>query len=355
LSADDFRDFNDRAGGSFGGLGIQITADRGAIRVISPMDGTPAERAGIQPGDFITHIDGEPVFDMTLNQAVRRMRGRVGTRVRITVITEGSEPRELNLTRATVRVESVTHEIMGDGDQRIGFIRISDFGAVTTRQLREAITALQAKNVIGYVLDVRNNPGGYLTAAINVADSFLDAGQEIVSIRGRSEQVDRTNSRGADLIAGLPIVVLINNGSASASEIVAGAIQDNRRGIVMGSQSFGKGSVQQQMPLGDGTAIHLTIAHYYTPSGALIQGIGITPDVEVLQSRVEVIERRRRTAHTEETFRDALRAGATDDDDNAELTPAQRRARDYQLQRALDMVRAMSRLGLRPPLEEGDE
>lgn len=355
LSADDFKEFNDKSHGEFGGLGIQITSDRGAVRVISPIDDTPAEKAGIKAGDYITHINDEQVFDMTLNQAVKKMKGRPGTKVKLTIISEGKEPRTLTLKRAIIKVDSVKSEVKsladsGEDAEKIGYIRISDFGATTSKELNEAIKKLEKKDVIGYVLDVRNNPGGYLTAAIDVADAFLDGG-EIVSTRGKEKtDIERVYAKKGDLTNGKPIVVLINHGSASASEIVAGALQDNGRGLVMGSQSFGKGSVQQQKPLGDGTAIHITIARYYTPSGHSIQGEGITPDVEVLQSKVEVLERKE-SMYSEASFKNALKNEESDkkdkkksDDEEKELTDEEKDALDYQLQRGMDMVIAMSKL-----------
>ena len=362
LSADDFKDFNDKSHGEFGGLGIQITSDRGAVRVIAPIDDTPAEKAGIKAGDYITHIDDEQVFDLTLNQAVQKMKGRPGTKVKLTVISDGEEPRTITLKRAIIKVKSVKYEDkkLADDDSenpdKIGYIRISDFGATTTRELKEAIDALEKKDVIGYVLDVRNNPGGYLTAAIDVSDAFLDGG-EIVSTRGKGKtDIERSFAKPGDRTNGKPIVVLINHGSASASEIVAGALQDNGRALVMGSQSFGKGSVQQQKPLGDGTAIHITIARYYTPSGRSIQNEGITPDIEVLQSKVEVLEKKE-SMYSEASFKNSLKNEEAkkkadkkssdkdaDKSDEKELTDEEKDALDYQLQRGMDMVRAMAKM-----------
>ncbi|MDR0967858.1 MAG: S41 family peptidase [Rickettsiales bacterium] len=353
LNSDDLKDFDDKSSGSFGGVGIQISSDKGAIKVISPIDDTPAYRAGIKAGDYITHIDGEQVFDLTLNQAVKKMKGRPGTRVKLTIVSDtGGEPKTLTLKRDVIKVESIKSDVKGD-DKKIGYIRISDFGAKTARDLEKAIKKLEKQKVIGYVLDVRNNPGGYLTAAIDVSDAFLDDG-EIVSTRGRdSENYDRAYAKDGDLTNGKPIVVLINHGSASASEIVAGALQDNGRALVMGSQSFGKGSVQQQKPFGDGTAIHLTIARYYTPSGNSIQGQGITPDIEVLQSKVEVLEKRK-DIFSEASFKNALKNDTKKDDDkeDKELTTAEKDANDYQLQRAMDMVRAMVKLEAEPEIKE---
>jgi carboxyl-terminal processing protease len=373
LSKDDFKEFNDKSQGEFGGLGIQITSDKGAIRVISPIDDTPAAKAGIEAGDYITHIDGEQVFDMTLNQAVKKMKGKPGTKVKLTIIHDGKEPKEMTLKRAIIKVKSVKFSEKSDGAamdddklSKIGYLRISDFGATTSKELNEAIKDLEKKKVAGYVLDLRNNPGGYLTAAVEVSDAFLDGG-EIVSTRGKEKSdVERMFAKSGDLVSGKPVVVLINHGSASASEIVAGALQDNGRAIVMGSQSFGKGSVQQQKLLGDGSAIHITIARYYTPSGRSIQNEGITPDIEVLQSKVETIEKKE-SMFTEATFKNSLKNDVSKKKDNAKkkdtkkesknakdeeeeedylsLSDEEKDARDYQLQRALDMVRALSKVG----------
>ena len=369
LSADDFKEFNDKSHGEFGGLGIQITSDRGAVRVISPIDDTPAERAGIKAGDYITHIDGEQVFDLTLNQAVKKMKGRPGTKVKLTVVSDDGESKELTLKRDVIKVKSIKFDdkVLADADKedketpKIGYVRISDFGVTTARDLKDALEKLEKKDVVGYVVDVRNNPGGYLMAAIDVSDAFLDSG-EIVSTRGKTDaDIERVYARPGDLVNGKPVVVLINHGSASASEIVAGALQDNGRGLVMGSQSFGKGSVQQQKPLGDGTAIHITIARYYTPSGNSIQNEGITPDVEVLQSKIEVLEKKE-SMYSEASFKNSLKndkakkkdkkksdkKDADDDDDEdtpfEELSDEEKDARDYQLQRAMEMVIAMDKM-----------
>ena len=373
LSNDDFKEFTDKSHGEFGGLGIQITSDKGAIRVISPIDDTPAAKAGIEAGDYITHIDGEQVFDMNLNQAVKKMKGKPGTKVKLTIVHSGEEPKEITLKRAIIKVKSVKFSEKSDAaatdDEKlpkIGYLRISDFGATTTKELQDALKDLEKKKVAGYVLDLRNNPGGYLTAAVEVSDAFLDGG-EIVSTRGKEKtDIERMFAKPGDAVNGKPVVVLINHGSASASEIVAGALQDNGRAIVMGSQSFGKGSVQQQKPLGDGSAIHITIARYYTPSGRSIQNEGITPDIEVLQSKLEVLEKKE-ALFTEATFNNSLKNDASnkkdkakkkdskkskDNDDDEEedylsLTDEEKDARDYQLQRAMDMVRALSKVGVK--------
>lgn len=369
LSADDFKEFSEKSHGEFGGLGIQITSDKGAVLVISPIDDTPADKAGIKAGDYITHIDDEQVFDLTLNQAVKKMKGRPGTKVKLTVVSDDGEPKTLTLKRDIIKVKSIKFDdkVLADADPedkdtpKVGYVRISDFGATTARDLKDALEKLEKKNVVGYVVDVRNNPGGYLTAAIDVSDAFLDSG-EIVSTRGKEKiDIDRVFAKPGDLVNGKPVVVLINHGSASASEIVAGALQDNGRGLVMGSQSFGKGSVQQQKPLGDGTAIHITIARYYTPSGNSIQNEGITPDIEVLQSKVEVLEKKE-SMYSEASFKNSLKNDkskkkkskkSNDKDDNdddeedipfSELTDEEKDARDYQLQRAMEMVIAMQKM-----------
>ena len=381
LSKEDFKEFNDKSHGEFGGLGIQITSDKGAIRVISPIDDTPAAKAGIEAGDYITHINGEQVFDMNLNQAVKKMKGKPGTKVKLTIVHDGNEPKELTLKRDIIKVKSVKFSekedaAAADDDKlsKIGYIRISDFGATTTKELHNAIKDLEKKKVAGYVLDLRNNPGGYLTAAVEVSDVFLDGG-EVVSTRGKEKNdIDRMFAKPGDMTNGKPVVVLINHGSASASEIVAGALQDNGRALVMGSQSFGKGSVQQQKPLGDGSAIHITIARYYTPSGRSIQNEGITPDVEVLQSKLEVLEKKE-SIFTEATFNNSLKndvskksekskkkdikkSSKSDDDEEEDylsLSDEEKDARDYQLQRAMDMVRALSKVGKKNLEEIKDE
>jgi carboxyl-terminal processing protease len=350
MPADEMKDFKEKSNGEFGGLGIQITSDKGAIRVISPIDDTPADKAGIKAGDFITHINGEQVSGLTLTEAVKKMKGKPGTKVKLTIIQSGKEPRTITLKRAIIKVDSVKSEMKDD----VAYIRITEFGSKTVKELQKAIKELNKKDPIGFVVDVRNNPGGYLDAAIRVSDAFLDSG-EIVSTRGRDkENIDRSFAKSGDLTNGKPIVVLINHGSASASEIVAGALQDNKRALVMGTKSFGKGSVQQQIPMGDGTAIHLTIARYYTPSGTSIQAKGITPDVEVLQSKVEPLEKKR-DIFSEATLIGALdkdNAKKSDDKDDKDSDDADKieigKKNDYQLTRGLDMVRAMAKMGIKP-------
>lgn len=273
--------------GEFGGLGLEVTEDNGVVKVMSPIDDTPAARAGIQPGDYITHIDGEPVVGVGLNEAVDRMRGAPGSTIKLTIHRASlPQPLVLTLTRAVIKVQSVRFHAEGN----VGYIRISSFNEQTQPGLDKAMADLSKQigpKLQGYVLDLRNNPGGLLDQAISVSDTFLDHG-EIVSTRGRHpEQDERYNAKPGDAAHGLPIVVLINGGSASASEIVAGALQDHKRAVILGAQSFGKGSVQTLLPMPGGGAMRLTTARYYTPSGRSIQQLGITPDIEVQPAKVE--------------------------------------------------------------------
>lgn len=287
LNPRNFRDMQVQTRGEFGGLGIEVTQEGGYIRVISPIDDTPAARAGIRPGDSITHLNGSSTQGLTLQEAVEQMRGARGTSLRITIRREGAPgPIELTIVRDVIRPQIVRFRLEGND---IGYIRITSFNEQTETNLRRALTTLRQQagsNLRGLVLDLRNNPGGLLDQAVQVTDSFLDQG-EIVSTRARrTEDAQRWNARSGDIAAGLPVVVLINGGSASASEIVAGALQDHRRAVILGTTSFGKGSVQTVMPLGGNNgAIRLTTARYYTPSGRSIQATGIVPDLEVRASR----------------------------------------------------------------------
>lgn len=272
--------------GEFGGLGIEVTMDNGIVKVVSPIDDTPAARAGIQAGDMIVEIDGQQVMGMTLSDAVEKMRGKVGTDIVLTVMREGAkEPMKVKLTRDVIQIKSTRYDLEEDN---IGYIRITTFNAQTFPGLKDAFADIQKKagnKLVGYVLDLRNNPGGLLDQAIAVSDAFLDHG-EIVSTRGRNpEDLRRDNATPGDMANGLPVVVLVNGGSASASEIVAGALQDHKRAIVMGTQSFGKGSVQTLFNV-PGGSIRLTTARYYTPSGRSIQAKGITPDIIVERAKV---------------------------------------------------------------------
>ncbi|MGB0903767.1 MAG: S41 family peptidase, partial [Mangrovicoccus sp.] len=287
LSPQDASDMRVQTRGEFGGLGIEVTQEDGFVKVVSPIDDTPADEAGIEAGDFITHVDGESLLGLNLDEAVELMRGPVGSDIVIRVVREGEEePFDVTITRDTIKLTAV--RVRTEGDSVV--LRVTTFNDQTYPNLEEglkdAVAELEGmENVTGFVLDLRNNPGGLLTQAIKVSDAFLDAG-EIVSTRGREPQDgDRFNATEGDLAEGKPIVVLINGGSASASEIVAGALQDHRRAVVVGTKSFGKGSVQTVMPLRGAGAMRLTTARYYTPSGRSIQALGVSPDIIVEQPR----------------------------------------------------------------------
>jgi carboxyl-terminal processing protease len=288
-----FRDMQVQTRGEFGGLGIEVTMEDGLIKVVSPIDDTPASKAGVMANDIITKLDDDQVQGLTLNQAVEKMRGPVNTKIKLTIMRKGQDkPIEVSITRDVIRVRSVRSNTDGDD---VGYIRLTQFNEQTTEGLKKAIADINAKinkdKLKGYVLDLRNNPGGLLDQAISVSDAFLQKG-EIVSTRGRNaEETQRFNARGGDLTKGKPVIILINGGSASASEIVAGALQDHKRATVVGTRSFGKGSVQTIIPLGSGNgALRLTTARYFTPSGRSIQAKGITPDIEVLQDLPDEIK-----------------------------------------------------------------
>ena len=306
MNAKSFRDMQVQTKGEFGGLGIEVTMDNGWVKVISPIDDTPAARAGIRPNDYITHLDGEPVQGMTLNDAVDHMRGPVNTDIRISVRREGQAPFDVTLTRAVIKIQTVRGKMVDN----VGYIRISQFVESTDSGLRKAIDQLKKEggtNLQGIVLDLRNNPGGLLDQAVAVAGAFLDKG-EIVSTRSRHpEDTQRFNAHGKDLTDGLPMVVLINDGSASASEIVAGALQDHRRAILLGTRSFGKGSVQTIIPFPPYGAIRLTTARYYTPSGRSIQQVGIEPDIKVAPAKIEAMNQPSDHIRSESSLRGALR------------------------------------------------
>jgi len=287
-NAKSFRDMQVQTRGEFGGLGIEVTQDNGFIKVISPIDDTPASRAGVKPGDLILALDGESVQGLTLNDAVDKMRGAPASKIRLTIKREGVEnPLDLSLTREVIRIQVIKSHLEGND---IGYIRVTSFNEQTDSGLRKAFADLKAQagdHLHGLILDLRNNPGGLLDQAVAVSDDFIAEG-EIVSTRARHpEDSQRWNAKGGDITGNLPVVVLINGGSASASEIVAGALQDHRRAILVGTRSFGKGSVQTVIPLPGNGAMRLTTARYYTPSGRSIQGLGIQPDVDVQESRTE--------------------------------------------------------------------
>ena len=283
LDARDFSNMKQTTDGEYGGLGLTVSTEEGAVKVIAPTDDTPAARAGIKSGDYITHIDGELLYGLTLNEAVDKMRGTPGTKIKITVVREGApKPIDYTLTREVIQIKPVKYEIKGD----VGVIRISAFNKQTGPATRDAIESIEktlGPKLVGFIIDLRSNPGGLLDQAIEVSDAFLDRG-EIVSQRGRTKaDIQRYYARGGDLSEGKPIVILVDEGSASAAEIVAGALQDHRRALVIGMRSFGKGSVQTLIPLSDETALRLTTGRYFTPSGRSVQEAGIEPDIIVPQ------------------------------------------------------------------------
>ncbi|MFT6489594.1 MAG: carboxyl-terminal processing protease [Parvibaculaceae bacterium] len=288
LNPKNFRDMQVQTRGEFGGLGIEVTMDKGLVKVITPIDDTPAQRAGLRPNDMITSIDGTPIMGMNLSEAVELMRGPVDSDIAITVLREGEEELlDFTLTRAIITIKSVRYHQEGD----VGYVRITTFNEQTASGLdaglKELTKKIGAKNLKGFVIDLRNNPGGLLDQAISVSDAFLERG-EIVSTRGRhAEDTQRYNARSGDDANAKKVIVLINGGSASASEIVAGALQDHERATILGTRSFGKGSVQTIIPLGSDGAIRLTTARYYTPAGRSIQAKGIDPDIEVFQESEE--------------------------------------------------------------------
>ena len=342
--------------GEFGGLGIEVTQEEGFVKVVSPIDGTPADEAGMEAGDFITHVDGESVLGLTLNEAVERMRGPVGSEIIITVVREGEdEPFDVTIIRDFIKLTAA--RVRTEGKSVV--IRVTTFNDNTFDNIRDGLddeleSAGGLENINGVVIDLRNNPGGLLSQAIRVSDAFLEKG-EIVSTRGRDpEEGDRYNATPGDLINGKPIVVLINGGSASASEIVAAALKDHRRGIVVGTNSFGKGSVETVMPLREQSAMRLTTARYYSPSGRSIQNLGVTPDIIVEQPR-------RRAEDEEEGFKfrseSDLRGSLSNDsltedeiqqieEDRAKAEKAaELRNADYQLAYAIDILTGLNALG----------
>ncbi|MBV8131290.1 MAG: S41 family peptidase [Alphaproteobacteria bacterium] len=342
LNTKNFNDMKVQTRGEFGGLGIEVSMENGLVKVVSPIDDTPAARAGLKPGDLITHLDGDPVQGMTLPEAVEKMRGPVSSEIKLTIRREGKEPFDVKLTRATIKIQSVRSHLEGDN---IAYIRITTFNEQTDVGLNNAMKNLKQQaggKLLGVVLDLRNDPGGLLDQAVAVADAFLEKG-EIVSTRGRrSEDAQRYNARPGDIAAGLPIAVLINGGSASASEIVAGALQDHHRAILLGTRSFGKGSVQTIIPLPGHGAMRLTTARYYTPSGRSIQAKGIDPDIFVEAAKIEKTPEKSeaKVATASDLKRDDSGDGGAEQssvDPSIMGTPA-----DYQLTRAVDMLRGIA-------------
>src|SRR5262245_37399856 len=343
LNTKNFNDMKVQTRGEFGGLGIEVSMENGLVKVVSPIDDTPAARAGFKHGCLITHLDGEPVQGMTLAEAVEKMRGPVSSEIKLTIRREGRDPFDVKLIRATIKIQSVRSHLEGDN---IGYIRVTTFNEQTDTGLNNAMKNLkqQAGNkLVGVVLDLRNNPGGLLDQAVAVSDAFLEKG-EIVSTRGRrGEDAQRYNARAGDIAGGLPVVALINGGSASASEIVAGALQDHHRAILLGTRSFGKGSVQTIIPLPGHGAMRLTTARYYTPSGRSIQAKGIDPDIVVDAAKIEkTAEKGEAKAPTAVDLKrdDTGEGGAEQSSVDPSIMGT---AADYQLTRAVDMLRGIAR------------
>ena len=340
MNAKGFQEMQVQTRGEFGGLGIEVTMENGVVKVVAPIDDTPAAKAGVLGGDLITHLDGEQIVGMTLNQAVEKMRGPVNTPITLTVVRKGSEePIEIKIVRDIIRIRSVRSR----AEEDVGYIRITTFNEQTQQGLNRVIKDLDAKigdKIKGYILDLRNNPGGLLDQAISVSDSFLDRG-EIVSTRGRNaEQTQRYNAEFGDLIKNKPLVVLINGGSASASEIVAGALQDHQRATILGTKSFGKGSVQTIIPLGSMGAIRLTTARYFTPSGRSIQAKGIDPDISVEQ---DIPEDQKKAAKPrgEAQLRGHLKAEDDKEDSGSSTYIPAEREKDKALNYALKLLRGI--------------
>ena len=345
-----FRDMQVQTRGEFGGLGIEVTMEDGLVKVVAPIDETPAAKAGVMANDIITHLDNEAVQGLTLNQAVDKMRGPVNTKIKLTIMRKGADkPIEVTIVRDIIRVKSVRWRPQ---DSDVGYIRVTQFNEQTTDGLKQAITELNAQlgadKIKGYVLDLRNNPGGLLDQAISVSDTFLEKG-EIVSTRGRNpEETQRFNARPGDLIKNKPLIVLINGGSASASEIVAGALQDHKRATLIGTRSFGKGSVQTIIPLGAGNgALRLTTARYYTPSGRSIQAKGISPDIEVLQDVPDNLKAQT-DSKGEASLRGHLKAEGAEETGSQSYVPPNE-SDDKAIRMALDLLRGTASNAAFPP------
>ena len=347
LTEEDFRYMNEQTKGKFGGLGIEVTMENGVVKVVSPIDDTPASKAGIKAGDYITDIDGESVIGLTLNEAVSKLRGKVGTRVKITIRRINEKPFDVTLRRDEIKVQAVKSEIKNDD---ILYIRISAFNEDIDKDIEKAVEKAQKElknKLAGIVIDVRNNPGGLLDQAVGVSDLFLERG-EIVSTRSRNEEdTIKYSATAGDIANGLPIVVMINEGSASASEIVAGALQDHHRAVILGEKSFGKGSVQTVLQLRNNAAMRITTARYYTPSGRSIQAKGIEPDIVVKQAKLEEIKNYGLNL-SEADLKGALKNEQENNKDKGKTVKDKEKAekakeqnKDYQLVRALDLVKAL--------------
>jgi carboxyl-terminal processing protease len=342
LNEKDFKDLQIGSKGEFGGLGIEVTMEEGFVKVITPIDDTPAFKAGIKPGDFIIEIDGKSVKGMSLNQAVDLMRGKVGAPILLTVARENQNaPLEIKIVREKIKIKSVKYEII---DDKFGYIRISSFQNKTGKSLKNAISDLNTKskgNIKGYVLDMRNNPGGVLGAAVDVSDAFIKGKKKLVFTKGKAaDAMYEFTSNNTDLANGKPIVVLINGGSASASEIVAGALQDHKRAIIMGTQSFGKGSVQTVLPITSRTAVKITTARYYTPNGRSIQAKGIEPDIIV--ENLELSSSLKNEILKESDLKGHLENTDNKDKDNKEKLQNEKLKNDYQLSEAINLLKGLN-------------
>jgi len=342
LPDDNFKKMQVQTSGKFGGLGIEVTMEDGFLKVVSPIDDTPAAKAGIQPEDLIVSVDGESIIGVTLTEAVEKLRGSIGSEVVVIIQRADEEPFEVSIIRDEIKIKSVRHRLYDS----IGYIRITTFSEQTTPGLEKSLAELEEEaesGLDGLIIDLRNNPGGLLSEAISISDAFLEKG-EIVSTRGRAEgDIQHAYARPGDITNGLPVVVLINSGSASASEIVAGALKDHKRAILMGTRSFGKGSVQTIQPMPGHGAIRLTTARYYTPSGISIQAKGIEPDIEVVLARIEKLEG---GPVREEDLRGALdKSGQQDTEETDKAEDVDPAEIDFQLARALDLLKGLTVFG----------
>lgn len=341
LNEEDYKYMNEQTQGKFGGLGIEITMENGVVKIISPIDDTPASKADIRAGDYITDIDDETVIGLTLNEVVSKLRGKIGTKVKITISRENKKPFAVTLKRDEIKIKAVKNDIKNDD---VLYIRISSFNEDIDKEIKKAVEDAQKKlknKLAGIVIDVRNNPGGLLDQAVKVSDLFLEQG-EIVSTRSRNEEdTIKYSATKGDIANGLPVVVMINEGSASAAEILAGALQDHHRAVILGQKSFGKGSVQTILPLRNNGAMRITTARYYTPSGRSIQAKGIEPDVAVKQAKIEELDT------PDWSISEASLKGALKNEQTTEKTKKEKSddkdktQKDYQLVRALDLVKAL--------------
>jgi len=345
LSVESYEDMQVKTKGTFGGLGIEITMEDGFVKVVSPIDDTPAALAGMQSGDLIIAVNGESLRGLSINEAVSQLRGPIGSKIKITVVRNKEEPFELEIKRDIIKITSVKHNVINN----VGYIRLTTFSDTTTEGLKTAVEKIQKEigdNFLGLILDLRNNPGGLLNQSISVSDAFLNQG-EIVSTKGRKkDDASRVFAKKGDIINGKPLVVLINSGSASASEIVAGALKDHSRAIIIGTRSFGKGSVQSIIPLAGNGAMRLTTARYYTPSGISIQAKGIQPDI-IVEAGITEANKDKKKNRREENLRGALdNKNKKSKDENPEpkikLTVTEKLIQDNQVSRAIDLIRGIS-------------